>query len=269
MGIFPRDNSAAGGKERCVADGSDRAEGGRGDFRDIFELSVGYGLILLAIWTPRPWQSAFSWVALVWVLLATGISFDGWGRMGLHGRGFLRSLWVVGAALLLAAAVAMGGRLHTLHMPQSPALFLRRYWTYAIWALLQEFLMLDFFLLRLLRLMRGKTAAVIATAALFGLAHVPNPVLMPLALVWGSIACLIFLRHRNLYTLGLAHAILGICIAVTVPGPVDHNMRVGLGYLTYRPQQFSGWRHAHHRNQRPQIVSTEAWVMAEAPTRRW
>ena len=45
---------------------------------------------------------------------------------------------------------------------------------------------------------------------------------------------MLFLRYRNLYPLAISHAILGISIAITVPGPVDHNMRVGLGYLTYR-----------------------------------
>jgi hypothetical protein len=52
-------------------------------------------------------------------------------------------------------------------------------------------------------------------------------------LVWGLAACLLFLCYRNLYPLALAHAIFGITIAITVPGPVDHNMRVGLGYLKY------------------------------------
>jgi hypothetical protein len=46
-------------------------------------------------------------------------------------------------------------------------------------------------------------------------------------------SCLLFLRYRNLYPLALAHTILGITVAITVPGPVVHNMRVGLGYLTY------------------------------------
>ena len=31
----------------------------------------------------------------------------------------------------------------------------------------------------------------------------------------------------------IAHAILGITVAITIPGPVVHNMRVGLGYVTY------------------------------------
>jgi hypothetical protein len=31
----------------------------------------------------------------------------------------------------------------------------------------------------------------------------------------------------------MAHAIFGIAIAVTIPGPITRNMRVGLGYYTY------------------------------------
>jgi len=54
-----------------------------------------------------------------------------------------------------------------------------------------------------------------------------------LTLVWGFASCLVFLRYRNLYPLAIAHAIFGISIAITVPGPVVRNMRVGLGYLRY------------------------------------
>jgi hypothetical protein len=232
--------------------------------RDLIDLMVGYGLILVAVWSPEPWQRWFSLVALAWVILATVMSFDGWTTMGLRERGFFQSLWVTGAALALAAgAMLVSWRLHTLHTWR-PELFIHRYWAYAVWAVLQQFLLLDFFLLRFLRLIPNKIIAVMTTAGLFALAHLPNPVLMPLTIVWGSIACVLFLRYRNLYTLGMAHAILGICVAVTVPPHVDHNMRVGLGYLTYRPH---GQRH-HQRNQSPQTVSTDACVMAEAPTRR-
>jgi len=121
-----------------------------------------------------------------------------------------------------------------------------------------------FFFMRLLRLLESRKKAVLVTAGLFTLAHLPNPVLMPLVFVWGLIASAVFLRWRNLYTLGMAHAILGICIAVTVPGRIDHNMRVGLGYLQYRHDPV----HQRLYSQRPHTVSTVACVMAEAPTRR-
>ena len=55
-------------------------------------------------------------------------------------------------------------------------------------------------------------------ALLFALAHLPNPILAPITLIWGLAACLLFLRYRNLYPLMIAHAILGITIAITIPG---------------------------------------------------
>ena len=110
-----------------------------------------------------------------------------------------------------------------------------------------------------MRLLPGKVAPVVAAAGLFSLAHLPNPVLAPVTLVWGIAACVLFLRYRNIYALGLAHGILGLCVAVIVPDSIQHHMRVGIGYYRYHPRQ---------RSQIDQIVSTDAWVIADAPTRR-
>ena len=73
------------------------------------------------------------------------------------------------------------------------------------------------------------------TASVFALLHLPNPVLTPLTLIWGLAACLVFIRSRNVYPVAIAHAIFGICVAITVPASILHNMRVGLGYLDYTP----------------------------------
>jgi membrane protease YdiL (CAAX protease family) len=131
--------------------------------------------------------------------------------------------------------------MHTLHAPTSPSLFVKRYSGYILFACVQQALLQDFFLLRLLRLMRTPNAAALAAAAIFSLAHLPNPILTVITLFWGLISCLLFLRYRNLYPLAIAHAILGVTVAICVPGPTIHNMRVGLGYLTYS-------QHIHHRN---------------------
>jgi membrane protease YdiL (CAAX protease family) len=206
---------------------------GRGRRRVVAEAAVGYVLIMAVIWTPRPTQRWLWWVAAAAVALCTAISFDGAKAMGLRIANFLRSLWVAGAALLLAAAaIAIAAGMHTLRLPQGLAAFVEAYFAYAIWSFVQQFLLLGFFLLRFLRLFPARWAALFA-AALFALAHVPNPVLVPITFVWGLAACRIFLLYRNLYPLAMAHAIFGITLAITVPGHVDHNMRVGLGYLTY------------------------------------
>ncbi len=246
----------AGGLEDCATT--------QGRARALVELGVCYGLILLTIWTARPLQRWLYWTALTWVVLTTISAFPGWKALGFRRDGFLRSVWVVLAALALAGvATVLAGDLQTLHTPHGPRDWVRTFGGYAVWSLMQQFLLQGYFLLRLLRLLPGPKWAALAAAALFALAHLPNPVLTPVTLLWGVVACMVFLRARNIYPLAMAHAIFGICIAVTFPAPVVHNMRVGLGYLHYRAPR------PLHLSQSDQSVSTVACVMAEAPTRRW
>ena len=55
---------------------------------------------------------------------------------------FFASLWMVCVALLLAAAVVvLAGTSHRLPLPGFTTMLVRRYWTYSLWALLQQFLL--------------------------------------------------------------------------------------------------------------------------------
>jgi membrane protease YdiL (CAAX protease family) len=207
--------------------------------RDWMEISVAYGLILSVLWSPRPLQRVLWVAAVAGVAAIIARSFDGWKAMGLRPANFRRSLWIAGTALLPAgAAIAAALRLHTLHLPRGGlAGFIETYIAYAVWTGAQQFLLQGFFLSRLLRVIAKPAAAALAAALLFALAHLPNPILAPITLLGGFAACLLFLRYRNLYPLMMAHAILGITVALTIPGPTVHNMRVGLGYLTYSPNR--------------------------------
>ena len=84
-----------------------------------------------------------------------------------------------------------------------------------------------------IKVVSSETAAVALTAVLFSLAHLPNLVLTAATLVWGAVSCLLFRRYRNLYALGVAQCLLGLCFAVCVPDTLNHHLRVGLGYLRY------------------------------------
>jgi membrane protease YdiL (CAAX protease family) len=233
--------------------------------RSLLEFVIGYGLILLVIWTPRPWQQLLYFAAVIYIAFVVWASFRSAQAMGLRTTNFLRSLWIVGAALLMAAiSIGIAIRLHTLHPLVGPVVFLKRYWGYAIWAFLQQFLLQDFFLRRLLIIIPRGGWAVLATASIFSVAHLPNPVLTIVTFSLGLAACLLFLRYRNLYPLAISHAILGITIAITLPNPIIRNMRVGLGYLTYTEHHGH-----HHRSHSDHVVSTRAWVRADAPTRRF
>ncbi len=184
-----------------------------------------------------PWQRPLYWLAAAFVILTSLRAGETLRTFGLSGRNLLRSSFVPLLALALSAVAVLVARHYgTLHTPTSARGFVHRFWGYAIFAFVQQFLLQCFFLLRLRRLLPGRTAlAVVLAATIFAAAHIPNPVLTLLTIVWGLAASALFVRYRNLIPLWIAHAIFGITIAVCVPGSVTHNMRVGLGYLTYRP----------------------------------
>lgn len=232
------------------------------------ELGVGYALILATIWTANPTQRFFFWLSWMWLIGTTWVRHEGAKKLGLGLNGLLPSLWVVGIALLGAGLAVLGAlQMHMLHRLHGSTPLVSHMWGYVVWSVMQQFLLQSYFLLRLLRLLPGKVSPIAAAAGLFALAHMPNPVLTPITLLWGTVACMLFLRYRNIYTLGLAHGVLGLCVAITVPNSLHHHMRVGLGYLRYHPAQ-PVHRLSPHRNQIDQRVSTDAWVIAAAPTRR-
>jgi hypothetical protein len=237
--------------------------------RALVDLALGYGLILAAIWTPNPWRDLLCFGTLGWVVLSTWNSFAGWRAAGISRSGFVRSVWLVGlAGAMASAAVLLASREHTLHAPHGALLFVESFWGYALWSFLQQFILQGLFLARLLQLLPDRRLAVLSAASLFALAHLPNPLLTAMTLVWGVVSCMIFLRYRNLYTVGIVHAVLGVCVAVTVPRAMQHDMRVGLGY--YRPHgQPYDHEHRDPWDQREDGMAADVRVSGVASVRRY
>ncbi|MGE5109857.1 MAG: CPBP family intramembrane glutamate endopeptidase [Acidobacteriaceae bacterium] len=220
--------------------------------RDIVEVTVGFALILTAVWTPLHVQRIVFWLAFSWILSTTLLARDDRDKLGLGVSGLYCSLWVVGAALILALVdLLISIQYGALHPLYGPVPIGRHMWGYMIWAVLQQFVLQDFFLLRLLRLLPSPSAAIVTAAMLFSIAHIPNPLLTIATLAWGTAACFLFLKYRNLYVLGIAHGILGLCIAVSVPNAIHHHMRVGLGYLRYSHDQRAARAELQQRTAEP------------------
>lgn len=201
--------------------------------RDLAELILGYGAVVGVIWTPEHLQRFLAPMVLVLtlsVVLARGKDRD---ELGLGWRGLIPSLWILPAAIALAAvSVFVAAKIGTLH-PLYKADF-AHISGYVVWTIYQQFLLQDFFMDRLLRLLSNETAAVTLAGTLFAAAHLPNLVLTAATLVWGIVSCALFRRYRNLWMLGLAQGLLGLCFAICVPDALHHHLRVGLGYLRYQ-----------------------------------
>ena len=228
------------------------------------EVGVTFTLILVTLWVPRPAQGWLSLATLLWIVGSTLLSRENRAAVVVGVGGFRRSLWVMATALGLATLEILVARHEqTLHAPFANHVAEYRIWGYVVWSFVQQFILQDYFLLRFLRLFRKPSWAIVMSASLFAIAHIPNPVLTVATMLWGLIACSLFLRYRDLYSLGFAHAVFGLSLAICIPAAVHHNMRVGLGYLRYHPNTPTV-----QRSQIDHRVSTDAWVMADAATRR-
>jgi membrane protease YdiL (CAAX protease family) len=206
------------------------------------QIVIVFVLLEFALWAPtthlRNRWAAIAAIALV-VLVAVDVLIDpvprlSFARLGLglpdaSSAGVVLGLGVAALALMVIMVRWVGGQI-----PANPAWFpnLPAVWGYALWALMQEFILQSFFFNRFEELYGGADAVWIASA-LFAAVHLPSPVLTVATLIGALFFCEMFRRYRSLYPIAIVHAMLGLAIGLTVPDSLLHHMRVGIGYLKY------------------------------------
>jgi hypothetical protein len=204
-------------------------------FRNLIELTLGFSAIMAVLWLPTHEQLILGPIALLAPLALVLWRKPGISELGLGWRGFVASFWILPAAAALTIASVMlarsAGTYHALYNGD-----FAHAGGYVLWTIYQQFLLQDYFMPRLTRLLASDTAVGIA-AILFAVAHLPNLPLALATLVWGGVSCALFRRYRSVYVLGLAQGMLGLCFAVCVPEVMHHHMRVGLGYFRYNSGQ--------------------------------
>ena len=199
-----------------------------------FEVALVFTAIMAAVWTPvgraNTAANLIAILSICWFTLRGPFTAR---QMGLSPplTGALIPIAVgVGFAMLIAASgyalCRVFGPPHFVPWPRA--------WQYVVWSVVQEFILQAFFYVRL-RSVLGHRRAVWWAATLFAVVHLPSPLLTLLAFFGGIIFCELFDRYRALIPIGLAHGLLGLTIAATMPDSILHHMRVGIGYLTYHP----------------------------------
>jgi membrane protease YdiL (CAAX protease family) len=198
------------------------------------QLVIVYFLIECALWSSRTvvrnrWALIAALAVLASVLLdRPSIQRLGLGLPNLSGASVVLAISLAAALFMIFAVLRLGGQIET----SATLSNLYRSGGYVIWALLQEFLLQSFFFTRCEELFGGSTA-VWAAATLFAAAHLPNPILTAFALAGGLFFCEMFRRYRNIYTLAVGHAVLGLTVSITMPDSLMHHMRAGIGYLQF------------------------------------
>ena len=210
---------------------SDRSARQSSNWQLLVEIALLFGLILIVVWTPQGHlNSTVSWAALFFTIALTISSRYSPRELGLT-RPFSGAVTIIVIGVLFMVLIAIAGTF-TRRFGPPEALPWNRAWQYAIWALLQQFILQSFIYVRLESVV-GSGRAVLLSALLFASAHVPSPLLTALSFLGALFFCEMFRRYRNIFPLGLIHAGLGLTIAASLPNSLLHHMRVGLGYLVY------------------------------------
>jgi len=196
----------------------------------VAEVVIGFGLIEATLWSKAGFYDG-----LFLTLSVLAISYFTYGpgysktELGLapkrNGTVPILLLGLVLVSAIIGGTLALG-----LPVPANPAWpQLHSIVEYAVWALIQQFILQAFFFVRLETLLGGKRA-VFLSSLLFAGTHWPSPVLTVGTLLGALFFCEAFRRYRNLIPLGVVHAALGIALAECIPDELLHHMRVGIGY---------------------------------------
>jgi hypothetical protein len=204
---------------------------GESRYSIVLGLIAGYGLIVATVWTEKTVQRQLFWTTAAFFLAATVTAL--WNTSIKLPR-LVLSLVLVGLGVLVAATVLLvADRMGTLHHLFGRSNVLAHSSGYLLWAVLQQYLQQCFFFSRIERLVHRGLLASFTAAVLFALVHLPNPVLTPVTFIGGWILSEIYRRYRTIVPLGIAHGMVGLALAVSIPDGLLHHMRVGLGYLRY------------------------------------
>jgi membrane protease YdiL (CAAX protease family) len=195
------------------------------------QVAFAYTSLLITLWTPRAAQGPWVLLTACSVVLFTLTGPYDYDQLGLRwGAARTGTAILVTGALLASAIVFLeqlaGVAINFAHWGswKGPV-------GYFVWAVVQQFLLQSFFFIRLESILGAGKPAVCATAILFTVAHIPNPVLTAVTLAAGLATCEAFRRWRAILPLGLSHALIGLALAVSIPDHLMHHMKVGLGYL--------------------------------------
>jgi hypothetical protein len=197
----------------------------------VLEPLAVFSLIMAYIWELRHSHHLMWLWILAFMILSHLVRQERVEGLGFHLTNLRECLdeFLPALIFLFLSMVAVGMLLQTTRHIRFGDAFLA-WFGYLPWGIFQQYLLNGFCLNRFARAMAPRDAS-LASAALFCGVHLPNWFLMGVTLLAGYCSARLYLRHRNLYFLGIAHATVGFLLFLVVPDSISHHLVVGPGWF--------------------------------------
>jgi len=137
---------------------------------------------------------------------------------------------------LMAALFAVGFILGALNDPPNHILTPRHFFGYTAFCFIQQVGLSSYMTNRLLAVWDDRVRVALFAGTIFAALHWPNPALVPLTWIGGSIMSWLFARERNIVPLAIGQGVLGTLVWWALPNAWHHAMRVGPGFYHFHPR---------------------------------
>lgn len=99
------------------------------------------------------------------------------------------------------------------------------------WALFQQYALNGFINARAQTALGKGAKSIVLVGIVFGLLHLPNPLLAVVTLLGGLVWAAVYQKQPNLFACALSHSVVSITMALTISPDLLNSLRVGFKYF--------------------------------------
>lgn len=161
---------------------------------DLWDLRIAFIPLVITAWT-----------LFIWKFAKTDRNFfknAGLGLLGFKATALLCLVFIIVSASLMFGYVKLQH-----YNIANPNMFIAML-LYPIWGIVQQFIVMNFVLNDLQKFKLNKFLIILVSALAFGLIHLPDVKLFAATFVAGLVFSAIYIKHQNLWPLGITHGLL-------------------------------------------------------------